>query len=145
MKNNKGEKTKQTEKLTLDTNVNLITEKEWVIKNFDRVHKDCSDYAKIIADKAFNDFNKKYPNDVNGEPAYCGFAWVVVFDVKLNTKLGKAMKACGFRKQYGGGISLWNPSNYSGQSMDIKEAGARAYAEILRSYGFKAYMNSRAD
>ena len=135
----------QTQKLVLDTNVNLITEKDWVINNFDRIHKDCTQYAETIANMAINDFNKKYPDDVNGEPAYCGFAWVEVFKVKLNTKLGKVMKAYGFRKQYGGGISLWNPSNYHGQSMDIKEAGARAYAEMLRSYGFEAYMGSRAD
>jgi hypothetical protein len=29
--------------------------------------------------------------------------------------------------------------------MDIKEAGASAYAEVLTKYGFKAYMGSRAD
>jgi hypothetical protein len=29
--------------------------------------------------------------------------------------------------------------------MDVKEAGAQAYAETLRQYGFKAYMGSRAD
>jgi hypothetical protein len=143
--NQQGEKKMETEKLVIDTNIKLITEKEWVINNFNLVHKDCVNYAKTISDMALRDFNEKFPNDVNGEPAYCGFAWVVVFDVKLNTRLGKAMKACGFRKEYGGGISIWNPSDYHGQSMDIKETGARAYAEMLRSYGFNAYMNSRAD
>jgi hypothetical protein len=29
--------------------------------------------------------------------------------------------------------------------MDIKEAGAQAYADVLRSFGINAYMSSRAD
>jgi hypothetical protein len=29
--------------------------------------------------------------------------------------------------------------------MDIKEAGAQAYADVLRQYGINAYMSSRAD
>jgi hypothetical protein len=29
--------------------------------------------------------------------------------------------------------------------MDIKETGARAYAEVLKSHGITAYMSSRAD
>jgi hypothetical protein len=29
--------------------------------------------------------------------------------------------------------------------MDVKEAGAQAYADVLRTAGFKAYMGSRAD
>lgn len=135
----------QTEKNIIETKINFISKKEWLINNFDLVHKDCTKVAEMTAQNLLNDFKLKYPDDVNGEPAYCGFAWVVVYDVKLNTKLGKAMKACGFEKQYGGGISLWNPSNYHGQSMDIKEEGARAYAGILRTYGFKAYMSSRPD
>ena len=37
------------------------------------------------------------------------------------------------------------PWCYNGQSMDVKEAGAHAYAEVLSKYGFKAYMGARAD
>jgi hypothetical protein len=29
--------------------------------------------------------------------------------------------------------------------MDVKEAGAHAYAEVLTKYGFRAYMGARAD
>jgi hypothetical protein len=29
--------------------------------------------------------------------------------------------------------------------MDVKVAGAHAYAEVLSKYGFKAYMGARAD
>lgn len=86
-----------------------------------------------------------------GEPMYCGFAWVTVFPQhKGNTKLGKGersvLSAMGFRKDWTGkAYQLWNPAGYAGQSMDVKEAGARAYAEVLRQYGFNAYAESRAD
>ena len=42
-------------------------------------------------------------------------------------------------------LNLWSPGGYNGQSMDVKEAGAHAYAEVLSKYGFKAYMGARAD
>ena len=80
----------------------------------------------------------------HGEPGYCGFAWVNV-PVKASTKLGRALKAVGFRKSYSGGLDLWNPGGSFTQSMDIKETGAQAYAETLRKFGINAYMSSRAD
>jgi hypothetical protein len=51
----------------------------------------------------------------------------------------------GFRKSYWGGLDLWNPGGSGTQSMDVKETGARAYAETLEKFGIKAYMMSRAD
>jgi len=95
--------------------------------------------AKSAAERAEAEFRAK-----PGEPGYCGFAWVVVRE-KGNTKLGRALKGVGFRKEYTGGLSLWNPGGSFTQSMDIKEAGAQAYAEVLRQHGIDAYMNSRAD
>ena len=86
-----------------------------------------------------------------GEPMYCGFAWVTVFpEHKGNTRAGKAerrtLEAMGFRKDWTGrAYQLWNPAGYAGQSMDVKEVGAQAYAEVLRGAGFTAYMESRAD
>jgi hypothetical protein len=86
-----------------------------------------------------------------GEPMYCGFAWVTVDPKhKGNTRAGKAERAVlermGFRKDWTGrAYQLWNPTGYRGQSMDVKEVGARAYAEVLRSHGFEAYAGSRAD
>jgi hypothetical protein len=82
---------------------------------------------------------------------YCGFAWVTVTpEHKGNTKLGKGerrvLEGMGFRKDWTGKAwQLWNPTGYAGQSMDVKEAGAQAYADVLQQYGFKAYMGSRAD
>lgn len=80
----------------------------------------------------------------HGEPGYCGFAWVVVRE-KGSTKIGRAFKSVGFKPAYGGGLSLWNPGGSFTQSMDIKEAGAQAYADVLRQHGIDAYMSSRAD
>jgi hypothetical protein len=82
----------------------------------------------------------------HGEPMYCGFAWVDVFVERTNSKEAKALAAVGFRKSYRPKtMNLWSPGGYNGQSMDIKEAGASAYAEVLSKYGFRAYCGSRAD
>ena len=80
-----------------------------------------------------------------GEPMYCGFASTKIYGVKGNTKLGKAFKAAGIDKDYSGAYSIWNPSGWAGQSMDVKEVGAQACADVFRKYGFTAYMDSRAD
>ena len=80
-----------------------------------------------------------------GDGYPCGFAWVQVFGVKLNTKAGKEFKALGFRKDYNGGISLWNPGGMSVQNVDVKEAGAQAYAQVLKEHGYTAYASSRLD
>ena len=86
-----------------------------------------------------------------GEPVYCGFAWVTVYPKhKGNTRAGKqeraVLESMGFRKDWTGkAYELWNPTGYRGQSMDVKEVGASAYAEVLRQQGFTAYAGSRAD
>lgn len=81
-----------------------------------------------------------------GERAYCGFAWVDVFVERTNSKDAKGLLAAGFRKSWQPKtINLWTCGDYHGQSMDVKEAGAQAYAEVLRKHGFRAYMGSRAD
>jgi len=96
-------------------------------------------------------WEKDWGGNEYGEPMYCGFAWVTIHpEHKGNTKLGKlerrVIESMGFRKDWTGkAYQLWNCTGYAGQSMDVKEAGAQAYAEVLRSAGFKAYMGSRAD
>ena len=81
----------------------------------------------------------------HGEHAYCGFAWVNIYGVKGNTKLGKRMKAAGFEKDYTGAYSIWNPSGLGTQCMSTKEAGADACARVFKAAGFTAYAGSRAD
>ena len=80
-----------------------------------------------------------------GEQWYCGFAWVNIWDIKGNTKLGKRMKAAGFEKDYTGAYSIWNPSGLGTQCMSTKEAGASAAAKVFKAAGFKCSAGSRAD
>jgi hypothetical protein len=83
--------------------------------------------------------------ETHGEHAYCGFAWVNIYDIKGNTRLGKRMKAAGFDKDYTGAYSIWNPSGLGTQCMSTKEAGAEAAARVFKAAGFTAYAGSRAD
>lgn len=79
----------------------------------------------------------------------CGFAWVDIYPAnKGNTREGKEerkmLERFGFRKNdYEKTYQLWI-SAYN-QSMQKKETYARAYANILRANGFKAYSGSRMD
>jgi hypothetical protein len=75
----------------------------------------------------------------------CGFAWVDIFGIKGNTRLGKAFKAAGIRKSYTGSYQIWNPSEMGVQNIDTLEAGAEAAARVFERYGFRAYSCSRLD
>ena len=83
--------------------------------------------------------------DTHGEQWYCGFAWVNIYGVKGNTKIGRRLKLAGVQQSWDKSFQVWNPGSHGGQSMDVKEAGARAYADVLTAYGFTAYPGSRAD
>ena len=97
--------------------------------------------AKTAAIQAENAYLSQH-----GEPMYCGFAWVDVFVDRTNSKEAKELLKIGFKKSWRAKcLNLWSPGGYNGQSMDVKEAGAHAYAEVLSKYGFKAYMGARAD
>ena len=85
--------------------------------------------------------------DKHGDRDACGFAWVNVYGVRSNSRLGKTLQSYGFRKDYTGSLQLWNPSKAGVQSISILEAGAEAYAEVLRTkLGLeKVYAGSRMD
>ncbi len=101
--------------------------------------------ARQAAQDFVADWTEKTGGNAYGEPMYCGFAWTNIYRVKGNTKLGRALVAAGVRQSYDRSFQLYNPSGWPGQSMDVKEAGARAAALVLRKYGFEAYAGSRAD
>ena len=87
-----------------------------------------------------------YENDVmQGGWGACGFAWVNIYGIKGNTKIGRRFKAAGVGKDYTGALQIWNPSKYPTQNVDTLEAGARAAAKVLEGYGFRAYAGSRLD
>lgn len=73
----------------------------------------------------------------------CGFAWV---NIKPGTcQFAKWMKAAGHAsKAYEGGVSMW--VHKFGQSVELKEAYAQAFAQVLRCHGVtRAYAGSRLD
>lgn len=100
--------------------------------------------AMDAAQKAAQAFSDKYFN--GGDGGACGFAWVNIYDVRSNSKLGKALAEVGFRKGYPNGLQLWNRW-WNGQSVDAAEHGATAYAAVMKEeLGLdKIYSGSRLD
>lgn len=83
-----------------------------------------------------------------GEPMFpCGFAWVEINGVKGNTKLGKNLVQAGKNLKLGNDCnkSIWNPTKYFGQNVDMKEVGTYAFAQTLKEFGFDAVSVSRLD
>jgi len=81
----------------------------------------------------------------------CGFAQI---NIRMNTPqnkkfLGDLKKARlvgehkSWSKAYNGGFMYW--VSLGGQSMELKEAYAHAFAKVLTSYGITAYAQSRMD
>ena len=99
--------------------------------------------AKRRAYAAAVEYSQKYFGGAGG--GLCGFAWVSIYDIKGNTKLGRILKKIGVEQDYSRAFNIWNPSGLGVQSIDIKEAGAQAAAEYLRNFGFNAYAGSRLD
>ena len=97
--------------------------------------------AAQMAAKAFAD---KHMNGSDG--GACGFAWVNVYKVRSNSKLGKALQDVGFRKDYSGALQLWNKW-WPGQSVDAADHGATAYAAVIKQeLGIEeVYAGSRLD
>ena len=105
-----------------------------------------------IQTAAFKAADKFFHEKLGGQDQYaCGFAWVTVYPKhKGNTRDGKIerkiLENLGLRKDWTGkAYQLWNPSKYGCQNVDTLEEGARAAADVLKHYGFKAYAGSRLD
>jgi hypothetical protein len=95
--------------------------------------------ARIAAEQFFQE-------KLNGRDQFaCGFAWVDIFGVKGNTKLGRALKEAGVRKSHTGAFQIWNPADMYVQNVDTLEAGAQAAADVFKKYGFTAFACSRLD
>ena len=119
--------------------------KLYTVEDLKSIMQDAKTAASIAAQSFLDDWNASTGGNQYGEPMYCGFAWVNIYNVKGNTRLGRAMKAAGYTKDYTGAYQIYNPAGYGGQSMDVKEAGARAAAKVFEQYGFTAYPGGRAD
>jgi hypothetical protein len=128
-------------------NNSIVSKKEIVMQAVatvitEQLVQDATNEAGIQARTAAKAFHAKH-----GDRDACGFAWVNVFGVRSNSKLGKWLQAAGFRKDYTGSLQLWNPSGFPTQSISILEAGAEAYAEVLKTkLGLtQVYAGSRLD
>lgn len=76
----------------------------------------------------------------------CGFAWVKITPAR--GKFVKFLKDYNIgRVAYNGGYDVWMGTEEAGitQSIDRKEAAARAMAKVLTSHGIKCYVESRLD
>lgn len=95
--------------------------------------------AMTAAKTAEAEYQAKY-----GEPMYCGFAWVDIPSARTPFVLWCKKNGVG-SKHWKKGWSIWNPAGNNTQSMDIKEAGAYAFAQVLNQHGVVCNMASRAD
>jgi hypothetical protein len=87
-----------------------------------------------------------YENDImQGGWGACGFAWMNIYGIKGNTRIGRKLKQAGVEQSWDKSFQIWNPSGYPTQNVDTLEAGARAAAEVFKRYGFEAYAGSRLD
>jgi hypothetical protein len=117
----------------------------YTVEDLTAIMAEAKQAAHDAAQQFLADWNDKTGGNQYGEPMYCGFAWVNIYGIKGNTKLGRRMKQAGYEKSYDGSLQIYNPSGHRGQSMDVKEAGAYAAAAVFTRYGFRAYAGSRAD
>jgi hypothetical protein len=96
--------------------------------------------ARVAAQKFFNE-------KLGGRDQYaCGFAWVDIYGIRANSKIGKSLEAAGIKKDsWKKAFSIWDPSEMNVQNVDTKEAGAYAAAKVFEKYGFRAFAGSRLD
>lgn len=106
------------------------------------LHETATAAARTAANALHAQIGERYP---------CGFAWVTYYPKnKGNTAAGKAerklFESIGFSKDWTGKAwQLWNPSRHITQNVDVKEAGAEAYAALFREAGYTVYAGSRLD
>ena len=74
----------------------------------------------------------------------CGFAWVVINPARgpLVAELKRQKKG---HKHYPAGYCVWMGQLNHTQSVEVLEAGANAYANVLQAAGVKCYADSRLD
>ena len=78
----------------------------------------------------------------------CGFAWVNVRPGTCSFARWAKKQDLGYSDSYYGGYTIYvSGKHFPGceQSMEIKEAYAQAFAEVLRDYGIGAVARSRMD
>lgn len=110
--------------------------------NLEAVITNAVNEAKLAAHQA----SKALYDQMGGDRMACGFAWVEV-RLRTNSKEAQILKRLGFTKSHRPRtLTMWNPGGLGVQNIDIKEAGAHAFAQVLNArLGLDAYANSRLD
>lgn len=122
------------------------------------------DYAKIwneaqaAAKKAAEEVGQRM--DDGGS---CGYAWVRIMPARgpfvswcrkqneianHGVEVGRERNPYGERRTWGsGGWQIWGPGGYAGQCLCAKEAGAKAFADVLKASGIpgEIWDESRVD
>ena len=112
----------------------------------DYTQEQINDIVQEAKHEAAHAAAKFFQERLGGQDQYaCGFAWVNIYGVKGNTRLGKMLKAAGVRQDYTKAFQIWNPADMGVQNVDTLEAGADAAAKVFQKYGFEAYAGSRLD
>jgi hypothetical protein len=115
------------------------------------------DTAKLAAQAACQAAANQYFKGNDG--GACGFAWVTVRPatgpfINWCKKQAKLAEAEGDRwrahkfgsKAWNGGWQFWDPGEWGGQSVDVKEAGAVAFRNVLAvELGLNVEVGSRLD
>jgi hypothetical protein len=111
---------------------------EFTTEQLDRILGEASVAATLAATKKME--------ELGGDRFCCGFAWVDIYGIRANSKLGKQLTSLGIKKDsWKKCHSVWDPAGLPVQNIDIKESGAYAFADVLSKYGFRAYAGSRLD
>lgn len=80
----------------------------------------------------------------NRDVGACGFGWV-----EINPARGRLISAMKERdmgsKHWKRGWTVWDPSQWAGQNIDVKERAAYAFAKVLNDAGYNATGCSRMD
>ena len=93
------------------------------------------------AEQATQNYLNEHPNDWYP----CGFAWVKIRPARGRLVSALKEQQIGRTNEFEGGYDVWNPSNNSTQAMYAKEAGALAFAKVLREDGIKCSTHTRVD
>lgn len=95
---------------------------------------------------SFVESNKYFTETLGGKDNYpCGFAWVEIFGVRANSKMGQVLESLGMRKDSYRKAFIMHSRTPNVQNMDVQYLGAEAAAKVLQKAGFRAYATSRID
>jgi len=109
------------------------------------------DYEKILLEaKAAAIAAVKAKGPANPFALDCGFAWVKLDGNHPLSRYARKQANGQHSRLYGSkgyptGWQWWDPGEFPGQAIGHKEAGAKAFRDVLAKYGISADVGSRYD